>query len=209
GRHPECDIPLGPYLDASSAAVRLAGTSRYHAVIVRTGDGYAIADGDGRGEASRNGTCVNGHAIPAPPAQWPLPNGDLIQLGRQSGSFSCSFLVDECSGGEDHEGSLQVMSSLAGTSSDLVLRAQPAEQLRVLLEISKDLSHTLDLAALLPRILDHLLRLFRQADRGFVLLCEEPNGPPAVRAFQARPANPHNDARGSPPILPPRPANTQ
>jgi serine phosphatase RsbU (regulator of sigma subunit) len=127
----------------------------------------------------------------------PLRNGDLIHLGRQSGSFACIFVLDECSEGEDDEGSLQVMSSLDGTSSDLVLRAQPAEQLRVLLEISKDLSHTLDLAALLPRVLDHLLRLFRQADRGFVLLCDEPDGPPVVRAFKARRADREDDDRVS------------
>jgi len=197
GRHPESDIPLGPYLDQSPAGVRNAGTSRYHAVISRSGAEYAIADGDGRGEPSRNGTYVNGHAVPAPPAQLPLRNGDLIHLGRQSGSFSCIFLLDECGEGNDYEDSLQVMSSLAGTSSDLVLRAQPAEQLRALLEISKDLSHTLDLAALLPRILDHLLRLFRQADRAFVLLCDEPNSPPVVRAFKARRGDREDDDRVS------------
>jgi serine phosphatase RsbU (regulator of sigma subunit)/pSer/pThr/pTyr-binding forkhead associated (FHA) protein len=189
GRHPDSDIPLGPYLEQSPAGVRDAGTSRYHAVISRSGAEYTIADGDGRGVPSRNGTYVNGHAVPAPPAQVPLRNGDLIHLGRQSGSFSCIFLLDECSAGEDDEGSLQVLSSLAGASSERVLGVQPAEQLRILLEVSKDLSHTLDLDALLPRILDHLLRLFRQADRGFVLLCEGPNGQPVVRAFKARPGD--------------------
>jgi pSer/pThr/pTyr-binding forkhead associated (FHA) protein len=104
GRHPDCDIALGPYLDQSPTGVRHAGTSRCHAVISRSGVEYAIADGDGRGEPSRNGTYVNGHSVPAPPTQWPLRNGDLIQLGRQSGSFSCIFLLDQRGRDEDEEG---------------------------------------------------------------------------------------------------------
>src|SRR5262249_33524475 len=52
-------------------------------------------------------------------------------------------------------------------------------------------------AALLQQILDHLLRLFRQADRGFVLLCEEPDGPPVVRAFKPRRADLESDDRVS------------
>ncbi len=67
-----------------------------------------------------------------------------------------------------------------------MLAAQPAEQLRVILQLSNELSHTLDLADLLPRLLDHLLQLFPQAERGIVLLSDKPDSQPTVRAFKCR-----------------------
>ena len=42
----------------------------------------------------------------------------------------------------------------------------------MVLEIAQHLARTLDLEPLLDKLLDHLLRLFPQADRGMVLLCE-------------------------------------
>ena len=45
--------------------------------------------------------------------------------------------------------------------------------MRALVEISNNLSKTLDLDQLLPKIADNLFQLFRQADRAFVILREE------------------------------------
>jgi pSer/pThr/pTyr-binding forkhead associated (FHA) protein len=56
---------------------------------------------------------------------------------------------------------------------DRLLQTQPAEKLRGLLEIYGYLSGTLDLEALLPRIVDSLFGLFRQADRCFLIQTEE------------------------------------
>src|SRR5262249_19070871 len=58
------------------------------------------------------------------------------------------------------------------TNHSLFLQ-NPAYKLQVVLEIARTLAHTLDLEPLLGKLLDHLLRLFPQADRGLVLLCEE------------------------------------
>src|SRR5207249_7541797 len=61
-------------------------------------------------------------------------------------------------------------------SSGMILEKQSSERLRALLEISGKLSKTLELDALLPKIIEKLFDLFRQADRGFIILKEEPSG---------------------------------
>src|SRR5262249_17786202 len=63
-------------------------------------------------------------------------------------------------------------ASISNTSK-VFLESQPAERLRVIVEISNNLSRTLDLDSLLPRIVDSLFHLYKQADRGFVTLREE------------------------------------
>src|SRR5947208_4433107 len=54
----------------------------------------------------------------------------------------------------------------------MLLDTQPAEKLRLLLEISNNLSKTLDLGSVFPKIADSLFNLFRQADRCFIILSE-------------------------------------
>src|SRR5262249_8774012 len=68
----------------------------------------------------------------------------------------------------------------------------PGHKLQVVLQIAQDLGHTLDLDPLLGKLLDHLLRLFPQADRGMALLLEPERGNP-------RPPP------GAPPGTPPEP----
>src|SRR5262249_21703395 len=146
---------------------------------------------------SRNRTQVNGRAIPPPPAEHPLGHGDEIRLA----GFLCTFLLDGDGERTGEEEPLAVRSALDGTDSSQVLKAQPAEQLPVLLEISNDLSHTLDLDVLPARVLDHLLELFPQADRGLVLLGEPPGRPPEVRAVKARRPEHAGDDRVSQSII--------
>jgi serine phosphatase RsbU (regulator of sigma subunit) len=66
-----------------------------------------------------------------------------------------------------------VRASVNAVPSNQTLYTQnPAYKLQVVLEIAQHLGHTLDVDPLLGKLLDHLLRLFPQADRGMVLLCE-------------------------------------
>src|SRR5207302_1565013 len=132
---------------------------------------YHIEDGDRQGNPSRNGTFVNNQAITSRTA---LKNNDRIRI--------CDFLavfldtdpeLPEDDGGQ--ENSSTVEATLNHHSSLLLLDTQPSEKLRLLLEISANLSKTFDLDELLPRIVDSLFHLFKQADRGFVILAEEGN----------------------------------
>src|SRR5262249_50823063 len=55
-------------------------------------------------------------------------------------------------------------------TADLRTVVSPAAKLRAILEISRNLSNTLKLEEVLPKILESLFALFPQSDRGFVLL---------------------------------------
>jgi serine phosphatase RsbU (regulator of sigma subunit) len=66
-----------------------------------------------------------------------------------------------------------VRASIEAQPSNKTLFSQNAGyKLQVVLEIAQHLGRTLDPEALFGQLLDHLLRLFPQADRGMVLLCE-------------------------------------
>ena len=173
GREAGCDVAInGSMVEEDDP--RAERVSRRHAVIVRVGAAYYIEDGGGLGTGSRNGTRVNDRAVSLP-RRVPLRDGDHIRLG----SFDCTFH-------EDEEADVSVEASLGHESSIHSLQAQPAERLRVILEISNGLSRTLDVDALLPRIVEGLFQIFRQAERGFVLLRDGGTGPPLVRVFKTR-----------------------
>jgi len=155
-------------------ASRTSTLSRRHAVISCVDGNYAIEDGDGRGIRSRNGTFVNDQKIPFS-GSIRLRNHDSIRMC----DFSCTFH-------DDAEADISVATTLDHDSSMQSLQAQPAEKLRVILEISNSLSTTLEIDSLLPRIVDNLFQLFKQADRGFLILRDEATGALVVRAFQTR-----------------------
>jgi len=61
----------------------------------------------------------------------------------------------------------------------------PSAKLQLFLEIAQHLGRTLDLEALLDKLLEQLLRLFPPADRALVILCEDDKL--VVRAQRVRP----------------------
>ncbi len=148
GRQPDA----GVYLE--SLAV-----SRHHARVVCERGTYYVED-----VGSSNGTYVNGHKIAG---RVPLCEGDTLQIGP----YELNLLLDPDSG----TGEAQVIRSRvdAQLSNHTLFSQNPAHKLQVVLQIAQDLGHTLDLDPLLGKMLDHLLRLFPQADRGMVLLCEK------------------------------------
>jgi serine phosphatase RsbU (regulator of sigma subunit) len=66
-----------------------------------------------------------------------------------------------------------IEAAVSHLSSNILLETQPAEKLKSIIEISRFLSRTLELDTLLPKIVDSLFTLFKQADRGFVVLWDE------------------------------------
>jgi len=156
GRNPDCGI-----------VIPVTSVSREHAQILKVQGKFHIED-----LQSRNGTFVNNQAISA---RVPLKNNDRIRI--------CDFLavyvevagagpqtMDD-DGGQD--ASSTTVEATLSANSGLLLETQPAEKLRVLLEISANLSKTLDLDVLLPKIVDSLFNLFKQADRTFIILASE------------------------------------
>lgn len=180
GRDPECQVVIKEALARrDDAGPRV---SRRHAVISRQDEKFTIEDGDGQGKMSRNGTFVNDRKTPFP-GRVLLHDGDRIRI--------CDFV---CTFHQASDSSFSVEHSIDHPSSVQFLQAQPAERLRVILEISNSLSHTLEIDALLPRLIDRLLELFPQADRGFIILRDEITGQLVARVSRTRQAGDHPDA---------------
>lgn len=167
GRNPTCHISIGGN-----------AVSREHARILRVNGKYYIEDGDGE-KASRNGTFVNKQQITG---RTLLKDSDRIKIC----DFECTFesgvrspLPPEFGRGEpadDEEDSGNTSTfeaSLSRISNQQLLESQPAEKLKILLEISNSLSRSLESEALLPQVADNLLKLFRQADRCFLIQRDE------------------------------------
>jgi len=155
GRNPDCQI-----------VIPITSVSREHAQILRIGGKFYIED-----KQSRNGTFVNNQAISG---RTMLKNNDRVRIC----DFVCAFVEEmstdqseDLEGEPGEDGATTVEASLHHSSNNL-LTTQPAEKLRLLLDISNNLSRTLELNSLLPKIADSLFQLFRQADRCFLIQVE-------------------------------------
>src|SRR5262249_1805296 len=98
---------------------------------------------------------------------------------------------------EEPETGVSVEAAIDHESSVHSLETQPAERLKAILEISNSLSNTLEIDLLLPRIVENLFQLFKQADRGFILLRDEVTEQPVVRGFRTREGKDDVDSRFS------------
>ena len=167
GRQAACDI-----------VIPVTSVSREHAKITHADGEFYLYDNE-----SRNGTYLNNNRMDTKLSEVPLKNGDRIRIcdveftvsGLEEGapvSETQPQMEDlEADAGEEDAPSIEA----AVANNNQVLDAQPAEKLRGLLEISANLSKTLELEPLLPKIADTLFQVFRQADRCFIILTDEAN----------------------------------
>lgn len=163
GRQPGCAI----YLD--SLAV-----SRQHARIVTEGDAIFIED-----LGSSNGTFVNGMRVTG---RVPLTEADTLDIGpyqlRLSGTSARTA--------RESESIVRSRIDATGANPSFFLQ-NAANKLKVVVEIAQHLARTLEMDVLLGRLLEQLLRLFPQADRALVVMCEDDRL--VLRAFRGRRAN--------------------
>jgi serine phosphatase RsbU (regulator of sigma subunit) len=187
GRNPDCDY-----------VIPITSVSKKHARILRVEGRYFLED-----TQSRNGTFLNNVAISTRTA---LKHTDKIRVCDFVAQFlnpppvQASVPADEDGEGDETEGSSTVEAMLSH-SSGLSLEAQPAEKLRGLLEISADLSKTLQLDPLLPKIVDSLFNLFRQSDRCFLIQAEEGTNRLLPRVVKTRRPQDETTARFSSKIV--------
>jgi phosphoserine phosphatase RsbU/P len=177
GRNPDCGI-----------VIPVTSVSREHAQITTAGGKYFIED-----LQSRNGTFVNNQAISG---RTPLRHQDKVRICDFQAVFLHTLPADEEDEAEEG-GSTTVEATLSATGSNLLLETQPAEKLRAYLDISSSLAKTLQLDALLPQIVDRLFQLFKQADRGFVILGEEGSPRLMPKVVKTRRAQDEPNARFS------------
>jgi serine phosphatase RsbU (regulator of sigma subunit)/pSer/pThr/pTyr-binding forkhead associated (FHA) protein len=180
GRNPDCHVVLN-----------LGAVSREHAQILRESDKFYIKD-----LKSRNQTFVNDVRVDPDLPPVPLRHDDRIRIC----DFICVFQNHEMAtdAGDGQENPGTVLSSVVAGS---VLDAQPAERLRILLDITNSLTRTLELEPLLPRILDSLFQVFRQADRAFLIVRDEATGRFVPKAVKTRHLSDESTARFSRTIL--------
>ncbi len=189
GRNPDCHVVI------SGTAV-----SRAHAHILRVQGKYFIED-----QASRNKTFVNNQEIP-PKVQIPLKENDRIKIC----DFLCTFheqaprkpipsemRPEEPEPPEEPLGSTTVEVALSNLGSNVLLDTQPAEKIKTLLDITTNLSKTLALDSLLPKIVDNLFQLFKQADRCFIILREDGTNKLIPKVIKTRRAHEETYARFS------------
>jgi serine phosphatase RsbU (regulator of sigma subunit)/pSer/pThr/pTyr-binding forkhead associated (FHA) protein len=155
GRNPDCGI-----------VIPLTSVSREHAQVVRKAGKFFIED-----KQSRNGTFVNNQPVNALTA---LKNNDRIRIC----DFIACFLDQSTpaaaeAGEDDSEDGPSTVEATVNQGSGALLEGTPAEKLRLLIDISNNLSRTLELQSLFPKIADSLFSLFRQADRCFLITAGE------------------------------------
>lgn len=182
GRHPDCEIVLD-----------VASVSRQHAALTVTEDEVTIED-----LRSRNGTIVNDDRIVGPRR---LEDGDIVSICGQRLLFDAdaeldrSMTIDSAAGElEDEEAEFQghgdavIMSQVAmpQASAETDFGQHTEAKLRAVLGLNRAVGASLSVDEVLPRLIDGLLDVFPQADRGFVLLAQPPTGKLKLRARRTK-----------------------
>ncbi|HZZ82047.1 MAG TPA: SpoIIE family protein phosphatase [Gemmataceae bacterium] len=164
GRNADCGVVL------NAPAV-----SREHAVIRKISGKYFIEDMN-----SRNGTELNGPTNKIK-VRTQLKDGDQIGI---CGNVMIYYDVgpkpklpehmksDRDDDADDKDNST-VEATIQSGSSRQILEAAPSERLALLLEVGAELTQTVNTEDLLLKIVDKLFQVFRQADRGFIILKED------------------------------------
>jgi len=153
-------VMLGRQQD-SDICLNGRAVSRHHARITRDNGAFLVEDLD-----SSNGTYINGQRL-TPHSPTALTERDALQIGPYVFALRLPGATLKA------EPNLVVRETVSASSVPAGLLGPDAgAKLQVVLEISQQLSRTLDLDQLLEKVLHQVLRLFPQADRALAILCE-------------------------------------
>lgn len=160
--------------------------SREHMAIRYDKGNYFVVD-----LKSRNGTYVNGMKLEPEKPQL-LKNGDRINI--------CDFefvFRNEVEEEKDDNSTVEATVT-AASGRQVLLEAQPKAKLQAILDITTDLSRTLEVKDLLPKIAKKLLEanVFPQADRCFILKLDDKKIPYPIASY-VRNARNQDEARFS------------
>ena len=187
GRNSFCDI-----------VIPVHSISRQHARIVREGERYFLED-----MGSLNGTFVNGNRISG---RTELRDNDRIHLYEVLLSFHFGRPAVAATDptitahgvtlpkfdplappvmSEEDKRPTTIVNTLDATP-ETRMDVGSAEKLRAVLGITRNLGMSLTLDEFLPNILDSLFTIFPQAERGYVLLADQPGGQLVPAAIKDR-----------------------
>ena len=181
---------IGRDQDKCQIVIPHHAVSREHARITVHNGAYFIEDLKSRNHTFVNGKEINGRTAlrpddrikicdflfqfrdeRVPPAPKPLP--DALRKGAETDD-------------EPDSGGMTTIEATQGKGNvQEFLQVAPSERLRALLEISTNLSRTLDLDPLLTQVADTLFNVFRHADRCFVIMLDE-TGRPIPKVVKTR-----------------------
>jgi serine phosphatase RsbU (regulator of sigma subunit)/pSer/pThr/pTyr-binding forkhead associated (FHA) protein len=189
GRDPTCQVVI------PGTAV-----SRTHAQIVCVDGKYYIED-----LKSRNHTYVNDEDVTQ---RRRLRDNDRIKIcdfvcvfrdgsGRLPAQPRTPMAEPDLELERSEDTSSSVEAAISNVSSHAIFETQPAEKLKAILEISANLSKTLELDPLLPKIVDSLFQLFKQADRGFIILRDAATQKLIPKVIRTRRSQDEDNARFS------------
>jgi adenylate cyclase len=164
GRHPDCHIQL-------SASV----VSTRHARLTKDGDTFWLED-----LASRNGTTLNGLPVDG---RVRVDNNDTIQFSHD---IIARFRDEESDVIVSAEDQPIIKEWISSDSQASRLGRSSEAKLKALLQITQVLAGTLDVEALLPKVLDGLFHIFPPAERGCILLVDEQSGEMIPRCARTR-----------------------
>jgi serine phosphatase RsbU (regulator of sigma subunit)/pSer/pThr/pTyr-binding forkhead associated (FHA) protein len=183
GRLQECQITLDS-----------TGVSRKHAEIRRSGDRFTLVD-----LHSRNFTLLNGRRLDPNDDPPVLSANDRIKICEVEFIFfphAPKEPVRPPNGPPEeihvHEGGYDETSGAVHTldasrSSSLASAVKPEVKLKAILEISRNLSSDLKIDTVAPKIIDALMELFPQSERGFLILIDPATRRLMRKAFKYRP----------------------
>jgi sigma-B regulation protein RsbU (phosphoserine phosphatase) len=177
GRQSDCGI----ILDSE-------GVSRRHVELRKDGDKFSVVD-----LKSRNFTKLNGKIL-EPLTPYPISPNDRIGICEVEFVFYLTPpkepiqrpSLDEIPVDDRNEiGPLHMLD--ASRSSALASSIKPEVKLAAILDIARNLSSELKIDNIAPKILDSLMQLFPQAERGFLILIEAETKKLIRKAFKYRP----------------------
>jgi phosphoserine phosphatase RsbU/P len=184
GRLQECEV----ILDST-------GVSRKHAEIRRAGDRFTLVD-----LHSRNLTFLNGRKLDPDEPPPLLAANDRIKIcdvefiffpvapkepTRRPSTLTDEMMVTD-SPQEETSGALHTLD--ASRSSSMASQVKPEVKLKAILEISRKLSSDLKIDTVAPNIIDALMELFPQSERGFLILVDPATRRLIRKAFKYRPS---------------------
>jgi serine phosphatase RsbU (regulator of sigma subunit) len=182
GRHPDCEIVLD-----------VASVSRQHAALTVADEGVTIED-----LHSRNGTIVNDVRITGPRR---LDDGDVVSICGQRLMFDADAAIDRSMTIDSAHAAFEEEEAAFHGHSDAVIMSQVAmpqpaaetdygqhteAKLRAVLGLNRAVGASVSVDEVLPRLIDGLLDVFPQADRGFILLAQPPSGKLKLRARRTK-----------------------
>jgi phosphoserine phosphatase RsbU/P len=177
GRAPECTVVLDS-----------TGVSRRHVEFRKTGDSFAVVDLN-----SRNKTKLNGKVLD-PDVPYAIVPNDKIEICDVVFAFYLvppkdppKRPVGDVLEVDDREDVGPIHMLDASRSSAMASTVRPEVKLAAILDIARNLSSELKIDTVAPKILDSLMQLFPQAERGFLVLVESETGKLLRKAFKYRP----------------------